>query len=441
MKRYTSYKPSGVPWLGDVPAHWEVNTIKRGYEITLGKMLQTEQKASTDVSAPYLRSANVQAEKVDVSDVQTMWFTEHEVQQLALEPNDLVVCEGGDAGRSAIWHGEIDGCYFQNSVNRVRGVGHNTTFYLMRWLGVVKSCGYMDIVCNKATIAHLTKEKLANLPMLFPPPDEQQAIADYLDAETTRIDTLIHEKDELIELLKEWRQSMIAEVVTKGLDKTVPMKPSGVPWLGDVPAHWKVKKLKHLVKALVGGATPTTSEPALWDDVNGTPWVAIGDMSNRYSVMATNRKVSSEGILEKRMQILRAGTVIYSMYASVGYASILGVDAVTNQAILGLITTDTLNNKFFMNYLNSIRESVLQEASSNTQDNINAEKVRRIPLLCPPLEEQQAIADYLDTETAKIDALIEHAKDDIVLLKELRAATIADAVLGRIDVRTPSLHV
>ena len=156
-------------------------------------------------------------------------------------------------------------------------------------------------------------------------------------------------------------------------------KPSGVPWLGDVPSNWEVKKLKHLVESLVGGATPSTSDPALWDDVNGTAWVAIGDMSGRDSVVITNRKVSFEGIQEKRMQILRAGTVIYSMYASVGYASILGIDAVTNQAILGFIATNKLNNKFFMSYLNSIRKNVLQEASSNTQDNINAEKVRRIP--------------------------------------------------------------
>lgn len=437
MKPYASYKPSGVPWLGDVPAHWEVNTIKRGYEITLGKMLQTERKASTDVSAPYLRSANVQSEKVDVSDVQAMWFTEHEVQQLALEPNDLVVCEGGDAGRSAIWHGEIDGCYFQNSVNRVRGVGNNTTFYLMRWLGVVKSCGYMDIVCNKATIAHLTKEKLANLPMLFPPPDEQQAIADFLDVETARIDTLIHEKDELIGLLREWRQSVVAEAVTKGLDKTIAMKPSGVPWLGDVPAHWAVEKLKFFV-GFAGGGTPSKDNPAYWE--GAIPWVSPKDMK-RPRISETEDYITEEGQLNSPcvlippmsvLTVVRSGILQHSIPVALNV-----VPVALNQDMKALLLSERADCRFLAYEISGcqkeLREAWVKQGA--TVESIEHQRMADSQLALPPLQEQQAIADYLDTETAKIDDLIAHTHDEIALLKELRAATIADAVLGRIDVR------
>jgi type I restriction enzyme M protein len=155
VQSYDAYKKSSLSWLSDVPTHWEVNLIKRGFEVTLGKMLQPEQKIETEFLAPYLRSANVQWETVDTSDIQKMWFNPKEAGQLSLQPGDLILCEGGDAGRAAIWAGEIDGCFFQNSVNRIRSAGGNDTKYLLYWMSLIKSGGYVDIICNKATIAHL----------------------------------------------------------------------------------------------------------------------------------------------------------------------------------------------------------------------------------------------------------------------------------------------
>ncbi len=439
MKPYASYKPSGVLWLGDVPAHWKVNTIKRGYSITLGKMLQTEQKISTDVCAPYLRSANVQAEKVDVSDVQTMWFSEHEMHQLALQPNDLVVCEGGDAGRSAIWQGEIDGCYFQNSVNRVRGLDDNQTRYLMYWLGVMKSCGYIDIVCNKATIAHLTKEKLADLPMLFPTPDEQQAIADYLDTETARIDTLIHEKDELIGLLREWRQSVIAEAVTKGLNRTAALKASEVSVLGEVPAHWEVKKIRYVLEAIgdVDHFMPESVE-------KGVPYLMTGDLKNLVSEVNLDdcKQVAYENYLalSKRIKTSK-GDVVMARYATIGTAMYVDMDIdflVSYSCVTLKPNHSKMSGLYLFQYMKSdaFLHGVENQINTNTQGNVGIGDLQNVMIAVPPLPEQKAICDYLNTETAKIDNLIAHTNDEIALLKELRSATIADAVLGRIDVRT-----
>jgi type I restriction enzyme S subunit len=206
-------------------------------------------------------------------------------------------------------------------------------------------------------------------------------------------------------------------------------KPSGVAWLGSVPSHWQVEKIKHLVERLIGGATPNTSDESSWDNKNGIPWISIGDMSSSDLVTTTNRKISDKGFREKRMQILPKGTVIYSMYASVGFASITKIEAVTNQAILGLVGIERLDSTFLMSYLNSIRASVLQEATSNTQDNINAEKVRNIPVICPPLDEQEKIAHYLDTETARIDTLIQEKEALIGLLHEAQSSAFASTVL------------
>lgn len=438
MKPYASYKPSGVAWLGDVPAHWEVNTIKRGYEITLGKMLQTEQKASTDVSAPYLRSANVQAEKVDVSDVQAMWFTEHEVQQLALEPNDLVVCEGGDAGRSAIWHGEIDGCYFQNSVNRVRGVGNNTTFYLMRWLGVVKSCGYMDIVCNKATIAHLTKEKLANLPMLFPPADEQEAIADYLDTETARIDTLVQEKEELIGLLREARSNRISELIS---GDGLPGSATGNPWAPHLPEGWQLKRLKHLAQVRSGlakgkdtGSNTTVELPYLrvanvqegrldLREISTMP-VEV-DAVERFSLMEGDVLMNEGGDYDKVGRgAVWTGEISPCLHQNHVFA-VRPVQRDLSEWISAI--TQTQYAKFY--FMNNAKQST-------NLASISQASVKELPILLPPKEQRDALLEKLGGELAAFDALITHTQEEIALLKELRAATIADAVLGRVDVRS-----
>ena len=211
-------KIAGIPLLSKVPAHWNVNTIKRGFEITLGKMLQPIQKNDAEILAPYLRSVNVRWGSVDVSDVQTMWFSPNELQQLSLVDGDLVVCEGGDAGRASIWRDELNLCSFQNSVNRVRSAGGNDPRYLLYWLASIKESGYVDIVCNKATIAHLTKDKLSNLPMPYPPAEEQSAIASYLDAETFRIDTLIEHVKQEIALLQEFRSATITDAVLGRID-------------------------------------------------------------------------------------------------------------------------------------------------------------------------------------------------------------------------------
>lgn len=438
MKPYLSYKPSGVPWLGEVPSHWEINTIKRGYEITLGKMLQSEQKASTEVVAPYLRSANVQSEKVDVSDVQTMWFSAHEVHQLALKPNDLVVCEGGDAGRSAIWHGEIDGCYFQNSVNRVRGAYNNTTLYLMRWLGVVKSCGYMDIVCNKATIAHLTKEKLANLPMLFPPPNEQHAIAEYLDVETARIDTLIHEKNELIGLLREWRQSVIAEY-TSGATRPQGKQATGnvhMPW---IPSDWSMVRLGKYAR-IGNGSTPLKDNANYWE--GGTfPWLNSA-VVNRDTVDEGSEYVTDAALRACHLPIVEPGALLVALTGqgkTRGQVTVLCIQATINQHLAYLALDESRFDTDYLFWTLTGMYAALRMVSDGqggTKGALTCDDLARFEVPMPSLSVQRKIAKAITSETDKIDDLIVHTHDEISLLKELRAATIADAVLGRIDVRT-----
>ena len=204
-------KDSGVEWIGEIPRHWVETKLKNFGKVTLGKMLTTEDRGDFHLR-PYLRSSNVQTESVDVSDVKEMWFTEKEMSELRLLKGDLLFNEGGDVGRTSIWNDEIPECYIQNSVNRVRVKG--VSRYILYVSGLHHKTGYYDSQVNRVSIPHLTKEKLENVVFPVPPVDEQERIVEYLDEQTAIIDSTITKEEKRIELLKEYRQSLISEVVT-----------------------------------------------------------------------------------------------------------------------------------------------------------------------------------------------------------------------------------
>uniref|UniRef100_UPI003AF6567E restriction endonuclease subunit S n=1 Tax=Thiolapillus sp. TaxID=2017437 RepID=UPI003AF6567E len=217
-KPYAEYKDSGVEWLGKVPAHWEVKPLKRGYSVKLGKMLQPVQQAPQDVLKPYLRASNIQPDGIYVSGVKEMWFSPLELGVLRLKYGDLLVSEGGDVGRSAIWRRELEEAYYQNSINRVRGLEGNNNYYLNYLLSCIKESEAIDVICNRLSIAHLTTEKLNEIQILFPTAEEQSAIAAFLDEKTTQVDQLIEKTQQSIDLLKEKRAALITAAVTGKID-------------------------------------------------------------------------------------------------------------------------------------------------------------------------------------------------------------------------------
>ena len=285
----------------------------------------------------------------------------------------------------------------------------------------------------------------ARLPL--PPLEEQRAIAAFLDHETAKVDELIAQQEQLVERLAEYRTAVVARTVTRGLppgpaeaagfDPDPRNRDSGVEWLGRIPEHWDMRQLDHVLSAMVGGGTPDTKNEEYWadDGEDGIPWVAISDMSAAGQVVTTEKQVTPSGLRSKRLQLLPIGTIIYSMYASVGEVARLGIPAVTNQAILGVFPVAPLLEDFLYWWLVAIREPVLALTRSNTQSNLNAGTVSRFPIAVPPLEEQRAIAAFLDHETDKVDALSERAETAIERLFEYRSALIAHAVTGAFDVR------
>lgn len=214
-------------------------------------------------------------------------------------------------------------------------------------------------------------------------------------------------------------------------------KDSGFEWLGHVPAQWQVVRIKHALDRMGSGGTPDTSNPLLWAEDCGTAWVAIGDMSDRDVIQATTKSLSVQGLESKALEVWPPGTLLFSMYASLGHVAELAIPAATNQAILALLPDENVHQGFLKRWFECLRPNLRQEASSNTQDNLNAEKVRNLPFFLPTKAEQLAISIFLDHKTGKIDALIAEQEKLLALLAEKRQATISHAVTHGLNPSVP----
>lgn len=205
-------KDSGVEWIGDIPEKWNISKVGRFYEIVLGKMLQPTSNGN-DTLEKYLCAANVGGNKLSLELIKEMWFTNVEKETYQLQKGDLVVVEGGDIASSAIIDFESNDLYFQNALHRARPrKGYNA--FLRYWLMFAKGSGYFEMICNKATIAHFTKEKFCSLPFLVVPENEQLMIVNYLDDKCAKIEALIAKKQQKIEKLNQYKKSLIYEYVT-----------------------------------------------------------------------------------------------------------------------------------------------------------------------------------------------------------------------------------
>ena len=215
---YPAYKDSGVEWMGEVPEHWEVGTVKRGYDIKLGKMLQTKPNDANDIEVPYLKAKDVQWFSVQPISGARMWASPGDIEQFSVSGGDLLVCEGGEGGRCGILADQVSGYIIQNSLHRVRSHYGNSNTFLQYTMRAVADTGWFAALNNKATIAHFTYEKFGALRVPFPSSSEQHAIARFLTDTCQRISAACTAVKREIELLHEYRSRLIADVVTGKLD-------------------------------------------------------------------------------------------------------------------------------------------------------------------------------------------------------------------------------
>nr|CBH38601.1 putative type I restriction enzyme, DNA specificity subunit [uncultured archaeon] len=433
-KPYLKYKDSGIEWIGEIPEHWEAKPIKYVGDIVLGKMLTPDDKEGY-FRKPYLRAQNITWEKVDTEDIKEMWFSEKELSQYRLKENDLLVSEGGEVGRTAIWQNELNECYIQNSVHKITIKSKNNPHYYLYHFQIYGKTGYFDSIVNRVSIAHLTREKLKEIMFLSPTFHEQQTIANYLDRKTHQIDTFIENKQKLIDLLKEQRAAIINQAVTKGLNPNVKLKDSGIEWLGEIPEHWELRKVGRSFNLIGSGTTPKSENIGYYE--NGTiNWVITGDLNDGI-LDKTSKKITEKALDEySTLKIYPVGTLLIAMYgATIGKISLMNFEGCVNQACCALSNSPYLSNEFSFYWFLANKQNIINMSFGGGQPNISQEVVRSLKIPTPPSSEQQAIIYHLDEQTTRIDKLMERQGRQIEHLKEYRTTLISEVVTGKIDVR------
>jgi len=425
---YPAYKDSGVEWLGEVPNHWESRRLKFLFS------LQKRPVVDGDGIVTCFRDGAVTLR----SNRRTDGFTnaEKEIGYQGIRKGDLVI-HAMDAFAGAIGVSDSDGksspVYSACTPNE--GV---SAYYYARLLRHMALAGFVSSLAKgireRSTDFRWSDASEIYLP--FPSILEQTQIARFLDHETARIDALIEEQQRLIELLKEKRQAVISHAVTKGLDQTAPMKDSGVEWLGEVPAHWQVKRLKHLVPSITVGIVV---EPSKYYVDDGVP--ALRSLNVKPgAVVAENLVYLSEesNELHAKSKIFE-GDIVAVRSGQPGTAAIVPLEFNGANCIDLIVIRKPLQgcSTFIFWYLNS--DAALKQFSEGTsgaiQQHFNIAAASEMLFAWPPASEQLEINRHLDRACHQLDRLISVAGESKSLLLERRSALISTAVTGKIDVR------
>ncbi len=416
-----------------IPTIWPERILKRDFDVVLGKMLQSEQGHADETEAPYLRSANIQWDGIDIGDIKTMWFSPKERRELLLRPGDLVVNEGGDVGRCATWNGELEECYFQNAVNRIRPRHHGFTRFLYYWIYNMKSAGFIDAIVGRTTIAHLTAEKLEALPWPEIPSAEQERIAAYLDASCAAIDAAVAAKRRQLETLDALRRSTITRAITRGLIPGVKTTSSGQEWLGDIPTHWTAPCLKRLLREPL---TYGLNEAGEMEDRSLPRYLRITDFDENGNLRDdTFRSLPGEIACEA---LLEENDVLFARSGATSGKTFMFRNYEGEACFAGyLIRARTMPSKLNPLFLYHFTKTTAYEMWKNliftqaTIQNISAVKYNYLTIALPPLHEQSAICDFVERKNAEFQTLATQIELQIDTLTAYRKSLIHECVTGQ----------
>ncbi|GAB6048714.1 restriction endonuclease subunit S [Methyloparacoccus murrellii] len=437
--RYPKYKDSGVEWLGEVPEGWEVKRIRHVATLNPSKSEVANLARDTEVSFLPMEAVgedgklNLERTR-PISEVDTgyTYFREGDITIAKITP-----CY--ENGKGAVMRGLINNFGFGTTeLTVVRPRENQTTSdYLHRLFNSTQFRKLGEAAMYGAGgQKRVPDDFVRDFSVGFPPIGEQQAIADFLDRETAKIDALVAEQENLIALLKEKRQAVISHAVTKGLDPTVPMKDSGIEWLGEVPRHWDVRRVKDVAK-LESGHTPSKTVPEYWEDCD-IPWVSLNDSKQLAAVdYITNTavQINSLGLANSSARMLPEGSVVFTRDATIGLAAITTRSMAVSQHLIAWCPSKSIDSLFLLRVFNAMKVYLDAITFGATLKTIGMADVKKLVTPVPPIMEQRSIAAFIDTETAKLDDLTTEARHTIDLLKERRSALISAAVTGKIDVR------
>jgi len=436
-QKYAEYKDSGVEWLGEIPQEWSIVSIARvSNKITNGYVGATRD-IFYDTGIRYLQSLHIKKNKINFHTpyyVSEDWSNEK--SKSILKEGDVLIVQTGDIGQVAAVTKEFEGCNC-HALIIVSGNEKIWGFYLSWLLNSDYGRQTLKSIQTGALHPHLNCDAIKDVKITLPDIQIQKNISNFLDHETAKIDTLIAKQEKLIELLKEKRQAVISHAVTKGLNPNVPMKDSGVEWLGVVPEHWDITKLKW--KAITtSGSTPTTSKYELYYENGNIPWIRTTDLNNG-DLYETPVSITQRAVNDSACSVLPVNSILIAMYGgagSIGKHSLLKFESTINQAVCGVLPSKFFNADFLHRFYEFYRPFWMIGAAGTRKDpNIGQDHIKESIVPSPPLEEQVKIAEYILEIQTKYDDLTKKAESAIQLMQERRTALISAAVTGKIDVR------
>ncbi|MGC4083669.1 MAG: restriction endonuclease subunit S [Vicinamibacterales bacterium] len=422
--KHANYRASGVEWLGAVPDHWQVLPVKHVATVVNGYPFDS---ALFDLTEGY---PLVRIRDLNRTDTEAL-FKGPFVERASITSDDVLIGMDGDfnVGR---WRGTGKALLNQRMCC-VRG----NTAILTRLLEYTLPIPLKAIndVTYSTTVKHLASSQVEKTLVAIPPdPLEQSAIADFLDRETSALDGLVAEQERLIELLTEKQHSIILHAVTKGLNADAPMKPSGIEWLGDVPSHWEVKRLKRLSPAMTVGIVVN---PSTFVSDDGLPFIYGGDIREGVIDWVNARRISPHDSATNAKTQLHSGDLLMVRVGAPGVTAVVPEECEGgNCASVMLIRQGAFNSEWLCFVANTrivrFQVEIVQYGAAQEQFNIGHAVNFWVPV--PPRTEQDELSEFLRRETSALDCLIAEATRAIGLLQERRTALISAAVTGQIDV-------
>jgi len=453
-RAYPEYKDSGVEWLGEVPTHWRIDRLKRTVvKCQNGLWGDPPENDESDIACVRVADFDRDALRVPKQDFTVRSVPLGQRKGRVLSKGDLLLEKSGGGekqpvGAVVIYDLEMPAVCTNFIARMPVANGFNSSF--LRYLhGALYFAGVNERSIKQSIgIQNLDSDAYLNERVALPPPDEQRAIAAYLDRETERIDTLVAKKERLIELLQEKRTALISRAVTKGLDPDVEMQDSGVEWLGAIPAHWGVVKINHVSSQITNGYVGPTRN-ILQDDGDVRYLQSTHIKSGKIKFGHDPYFVSQEWSEAREKSILKKGFVLIVQTGDVGQCAAVPeeFEGANCHALIIVKPRDELSG-FWLSYFlqsNVGQALMLSTQTGATLKHLGCTEMKEVTVALPPLEKQSKIVEYLDHQTARIDALVDKVQEGIERLKEYRTALISVAVTGQIDVRgaapetTPSM--
>ncbi|AGJ87894.1 restriction endonuclease subunit S [Raoultella ornithinolytica] len=425
-KAYPEYKDSGVEWFDVKPLSWKVTRLKLETFMNMG---QSPSSDDCNIEGDGLAFLQGNAEFGKVTPVEKQYCP---VAKKTANPGDILFSVRAPVGA-------------MNFADKKYGIGRGlcsiaasakVTSPFLWWL--LPTYKYqLDAIATGSTFEAVSAEQLGNLCFALPSISEQSQIAAFLDHETAKIDNLIEKQQQLIELLKEKRQAVISHAVTKGLNPDVPMKDSGVEWLGEVPEHWRVGRIKNYAK-IESGHTPSRTKPEYWVSCN-IPWVSLNDSKQLKEVdyiEDTFYKISELGMANSSAHLLPARAVVFTRDASIGLSAITTKSMAVSQHLIAWVCDEKfIIPEFLLLVFYAMEKEFERYTFGATIKTIGMDNVRGLKSTFPPVEEQHNLIDWAFNKIEKIKSSISKVEDMLYLLQERRTALISAAVTGKIDVR------